>query len=143
MPYDRNEPAAWWRDAEPLPPKQDEPAPAPACDTPPAGSPSTTPLVGDGLSMNAPDPLFESRVKAAIHAFDAWRGCDHLGLMAAAVRAALAVPDPRREALERVAASARELRELVRSKSGGTIHAGDVWTRFRDAVDALDPGTGG
>ncbi len=93
--------------------------------------------------MNAPDPLFESRVKAAIHAFDAWRGCDHLGLMAAAVRAALAVPDPRREALERVAASARELRELVRSKSGGTIHAGDVWTRFRDAVDALDPGTGG
>lgn len=51
MPYDRTDPAAWWKDAEPMPPKPDEPA----CDASDARSPSTTPVVGSRSFTSIPN----------------------------------------------------------------------------------------
>lgn len=85
----------------------------------------------------APDALFEAQVAAATHAFDRWRGSHHLDLMAAALKAALDVPDPRREAERRVVEAARRF---------DGSHDGNFVPRLaalRDALAALDAGPPG
>lgn len=135
MPFDRTEPAAWWQGANAAPPMPEEPGPWALTATPygwewrrpePESEPGAADADTAGIireGMRTLDRLARQAGAAGHPAYDAvfWarmaRGAHEragasqgsLGAMAVALRAADAVPDPRREAERRVIEVARHM----------------------------------